>query len=208
MRDQPADAGDVAPLDRSSLAEALAATGAVLAARGLSYDVVLVGGGALLLHGVIGRPTKDGDVLGERRADGTVGRLVELPPPLAEAARQVALAYGLADDWLNLGPASLLDGPLPEGFAGRLEPRDFGGLHVWVAGRADLVALKLWAAADRWPAADRHLEDLEALAPSREDLVAAARWTSERDPSPGYRELLLAVLARLGVEGAGDALDR
>ncbi len=198
----------MARLDRSSLAEALSATGAVLAARGLSYDVVLIGGGALLLRGVIMRPTKDGDLLGERLGDGTVGHLTELPAPLAEAVRQVAAAYGLAPDWLNLGPASLLDGPLPDGFAGRLEPFDFGALRVWVAGRADLVALKLWAAADRWPAADRHLEDLEALAPAPEELAAAARWTAERDPSPGYLDLLRAVLARLGAEGAGDAPGR
>ncbi len=196
------------PLDRSSLTEALAATGAVLDARGEAYDVVLIGGGALLLRGVIARPTRDGDLLGERRPDGSIARLASLPAPLAEAARQTALAYGLADDWLNLGPASLLDGPLPDGFADRLGLFDFGGLRVWVAGRTDLVALKLWAAADRWPAADRHLEDLAALAPSWEELVAAAQWTRERDPSPGYRDLLLAVLACLGGEGPGDELDR
>jgi hypothetical protein len=196
------------PLDRSSLAEALAATGAVLAARGQAHDVVLIGGGALLLRGVIGRPTRDGDLLGERRPDGTIARLASLPAALAEAARQTALAYGLADDWLNLGPASLLDGPLPDGFAGRLDLFAFGGLGVWVAGRTDLVALKLWAAADRWPVADRHLEDLAALAPSWEELVSAAQWTRERDPSPGYRDLLLEVLARLGAEGARDASDR
>jgi hypothetical protein len=70
---------------------------------------------------------------------------------LAQAAIDVARAYGLADDWLNLGPASLLDGPLPAGFAERLSQVAFGALRLWIAGREDLVALKLWAAADRWP---------------------------------------------------------
>jgi hypothetical protein len=81
---------------------------------------------------------------------------------------------------------------------------DFGALRVWVAGREDLVALKLWATADRWPAPGRHLADLLALAPAPGELRRAAVWTRLRDPSPGYAELLAAVLARLGAEEGGD----
>jgi hypothetical protein len=141
----------MADLDRSSLNAALQALGDVLGSRGHAFDLVVVGGAALLLRGVVSRPTKDGDVVGERRPDGSIARLDALPPPLAQAAIDVARAYGLADDWLNLGPASLLDGPLPTGFAERLSPVAFGALRLWIAGREDLVALKLWAAADRWP---------------------------------------------------------
>jgi hypothetical protein len=195
-------------LDRSSLNAALRAMGDVLGARGYAFDLVVVGGAALLLRGVVSRPTKDGDVVGERRPDGSIARLDALPPALAEAAIDVARAYGLADDWLNLGPASLLDGPLPYGFAERLSPVAFGALRLWIAGREDLVALKLWAAADRWPAPGRHLADLQALAPTAGELRTAADWTRLRDPSPGYRKLLAAVLVRLGVERADDDADR
>ncbi len=189
----------MADLDRSSLTTALRALGDVLGARGHTGDLVLVGGAALLLRGTVTRPTKDGDILGERRADGSIGRLDQLPPWLARAAADVARAYGLADDWLNLGPSSLLEGLLPAGFEERLSLVEFGALRLWVAGREDLVALKLWAAADRWPAPGRHLADLEALAPTNGELRNAAAWTRLRDPSPGYRELLDALLGRLGV---------
>ena len=50
---------------------ALAALGELLAARGLHYEVVLVGGGNLILRELINRPTtKDLDILGERTAEG------------------------------------------------------------------------------------------------------------------------------------------
>lgn len=198
----------MADLDRSSLTTALGALGAVLAARGHACDLVLVGGAALLLRGTVSRPTKDGDIVGERLPDGSVARLDHLPPELATAVLDVARAYGLADDWLNLGPASLLDGPLPEGFEARLRPVEFGALRLWIAGREDLVALKLWAAADRWPSPGRHLADLEALAPTPDELRSAATWTRLRDPSPGYKELLAAVLQRLDVEEVGDGAGR
>jgi hypothetical protein len=194
----------MAELDRSSLTVALGALGDVLAVRGHACDLVLVGGAALLLRGTVSRPTKDGDIVGERLPDGSIARLDHLPPELARAALDVARAYGLADNWLNLGPASLLDGPLPEGFEERLGLVEFGALRLWIAGREDLVALKLWAAADRWPAPGRHLADLEALAPTAVDLRSAAAWTRLRDPSPGYNELLAAVLRRLGVDEADD----
>jgi hypothetical protein len=195
-------------LDRSSLTGALRALGDVLGSRGYAYELVVVGGAALLLRGTVSRPTKDGDVVGERRPDGSIARLDVLPPELARAALDVARAYGLADDWLNLGPTSLLDGPLPDGFEERLSPVEFGALRLWIAGQEDLVALKLWASADRWPAPGRHLADLQALAPTDDELRRAATWTRLRDPSPGYRELLAAVLARLGVEEDDDDAGR
>ena len=184
-------------LDRSSLIAALGALGEVLAARGHACDLVVVGGAALLLRGTVSRPTTDGDIVGERLPDGSIGRLERLPPELGQAVLDVARAYGLADDWLNLGPASLLDGPLPDGFEDRLTLVSFGGLRLWIAGHEDLVALKLWAAADRWPAPGRHLADLESLEPTHDQLRRAAAWTRLRDPSPGYRDLLDAVLARV-----------
>ncbi len=198
----------MAELDRSSLTTALGALGDVLAARGYTSDLVLVGGAALLLHGTVSRPTKDGDIVGERLSDGSVARLDQLPPELARAALDVARAYGLADDWLNLGPASLLDGPLPEGFEARLRPVEFGALRLWIAGREDLVALKLWSTADRWPAPGRHLADLDALAPTPSELRSAAAWTRLRDPSPGYGELLAAVLGRFGLSEDHDGAAR
>ena len=191
MDDRPAGRG---------MDEALRALGELLAARGLQYELVVVGGASLQLRAVIARSTKDVDVLGERRASGEVVKLVALPPPLASAVADVGLALGLATGWLNLGPASLIDLGLPTGFETRLDAWRHGGLVAWIAGPFDLACFKLYAAADRWPARDRHLADLEALAPSAGDLVAAARWARTHDPSPAFVHNLAAVLVTLGVD--------
>jgi hypothetical protein len=193
-------------LSLDDLRSTLTALGEVLAQRGLSYEVVLVGGANLLLRGIISRPTKDGDLLAQRLADGHVVEMRELPGPLLLAVRDVARAYGLADDWLNVGPASVLDLGLPLGFAGRLTREDFGALTVWLAGRHDLICFKLYAAADHWPTKDRHLADLRAIGPNRAELLAAGRWALTHDSSPGFRSLLCAVLAESGIEDADAVL--
>jgi hypothetical protein len=198
---------DMHGMARNDLEQALSALGANLDARGLRFDVVLVGGANLLLRGVIERPTRDGDLLGQRLDSGDVVAMDELPPDLARAVADVALAYGLAPDWLNTGPASLVALGLPPGFASRLSCRTFGGLSIWSAGRYDMVCFKLYAAADHWPSQDRHLADLMAMRPTREELVSAARWARTHDPSPAFRSMLVGVLATLGVEDADAAID-
>ena len=63
-----------------ALERALRSLGAVLESRGLSYEVLVVGGSCLLLLGVITRPTADLDVVG--LADGGVYRSADpLPSP-------------------------------------------------------------------------------------------------------------------------------
>jgi hypothetical protein len=48
----------------------------------------------------------------------------------------------------------------------------------------------------------RHEADLRALKPTRVELVAAARWSITRDPSPGYRSVLEDALQALGIDDA------
>ena len=191
---------------RTQLEAALRALGELLEVRGLHYEVVLIGGGNLILRGLVTRPTtKDLDLLGEWTADG-VKPMRPMPEPLRIAVVDVARAYGLASDWVNLGPESLLDLGLPDGFLGRLERHDYGGLVAWLAGRFDMVCFKLYAAVDQGPRS-RHLQDLRELGPGRDELLAAAHWTVTHDPSPGYRSLLVKTLRRLGVEDADAFLD-
>jgi len=207
FRDYQPDDHDMArSFNRSDLTSALAALGDVLAQRRLAYEVVLVGGGNLLLKGIISRPTKDGDLLGQRLSDGSIVRIHRLPEGLGKAVTDVADAYGLAPDWLNVGPEALLDLGAPPGFAGRMTRRTFGALTVWLAGNYDLMCFKLYAAADTWPTRGRHLGDLRALKPTRTQLLSAARWTQTHDSSPGFRTLLVAVLTDLGLEDADGAL--
>lgn len=192
-------------IGRTQLETALAALGALLAARGLHYELVLVGGGNLILRELINRPTtKDLDILGERTADG-VTPIRPLPGPLRDAVVDVGRVYGLADDWLNTGPDSLLDLGLPDGFIERLERLDLGGLVAWLAGRFDMVCFKLYAAVDQG-SRSRHFQDLRDLEPGHDDLLAAARWARSHDPSPDFRSLLVETLRTLGVEDADAAL--
>src|SRR3972149_77318 len=70
------------PLDRTQLETSLRALGELLDARGLHYEVVLIGGGNLILRGLVTRPTtKDLDLLGEWTADGGEPQPPTPPPP-------------------------------------------------------------------------------------------------------------------------------
>jgi hypothetical protein len=124
-----------------------------------------------------------------------------MPEPLRVAVADVGRTYGLANEWVNLGPESLLDLGLPDGFLGRLERNDYGGIVAWLADRFDMVCFKLYAAVDQGPRS-RHLQDLGELHPDRDELIAAARWTMTHDLSPGYRTVLVGALRRLGLEDA------
>jgi hypothetical protein len=182
-----ADAADVL---LTALAEQLGAVGE-------RYDLVVVGGSALLALGLVQRPTRDVDVVALGGAEG-LGSAIELPGPLLSARDRVAGDLGVTTDWLNSGPAGLLDFGLPEGFEERWTTRRYGSaLTVRWASRLDQVHLKLYAAVDQ---AGKHLRDLEALAPTGDELVVAARWARTHDPSEGFLESLVQALAYFRVE--------
>lgn len=182
------------------LEDALATLGLVLQDRGHTYELVVVGGGAMLLLGLLQRPTKDLDAVA-RIEHGRWIRAAPFPEALERAVVDVADALDLSRDWLNPGPAALLDLGLPEGFEGRASVRRYGALTIRFASVQDLVALKLYAAADHWPDKSRHLDDLRRLHPSDEALLVAARWARSHDPSEGFRDvLLLPLLAAMGLE--------
>jgi len=66
------------------------------------------------------------------------------------------------------------------------------------ASRLDQIHLKLYATVDQ--GAGKHLSDLEALEPNRQELLDAAAWSETHDASEGYRAVLSQVLAHLGVD--------
>jgi hypothetical protein len=202
----------VAPFQNARVVEeALSLLGATLEARGVRpYEIVVVGGAAMSVLGFGIRPTKDVDVLALR--DQAAGRsrvaLLKhkpLPDELVSAAVFVADALGLEPEWLNPGPADLLDFGMPEGFEERLSPRSYGPrLTVLFPSRTDLIFLKTYAAADAGPG--RHTEDLQALRPSCEELLAAARWARSHDPSQPFGELLVALLRYFQCQAAAEEL--
>ncbi|MBK5232087.1 MAG: hypothetical protein JJE13_03785 [Thermoleophilia bacterium] len=117
----------------------------------------------------------------------------------------MATDFRLPPDWLNSGPANLMDFGLPAGFEKRMVEESFGdSLTVQFASRIDQVHFKLYAAVDQGPG--KHETDLRALDPTEDELLDAARWTMTHDPSEGYRMVLIQVLAALGVADATSKL--
>jgi len=187
-------------MDQTQTHQLFSALGEQLAARGDRVELVVIGGSGLLSLGLTSRATRDVDVVA-LLSGRTLASPRPLPPALLEARAQVARDFDLPEDWLNAGPADLLDFGLPEGFVDRLERRDYGeALAVHLASRFDQIHFKLYAMVDQ--GAGKHEADLRALEPTREELLAAAGWTRAHDPSEGFREQLLAALAYLGVEHA------
>jgi hypothetical protein len=170
-----------------------------LGAGGASFDLVVIGGSALLAQGLAGRATQDVEVVALATPDGLISA-VDLPTALVAAVERVARDLDLPANWLNSGPAELLRFGLPDGFELRWETERYGdALTVRWASRLDQIHFKLYAAVDQ---AGKHLRDLEALQPTRDELIAAARWSRAHDPSEGFLGSLTEALRYFGVEDA------
>jgi hypothetical protein len=189
------------PIQSAETADTLlTALGEQIRRQGFSFEILVVGGSALLALGLIARPTRDIDLVGVRVADA-VHSAQPLPEPLAQARDRVARDFGLPADWLNAGAADLVHLGLPSGFVERAERRSYGpGLTVLFASRVDQIHLKLYATADQGPG--KHEQDLRRLTPTRNELIEAARWSRTHDPSDGYLHQLRLVLEALGVSDA------
>ena len=162
-------------------------------------QLVVCGGAALILTGMIPRTTGDVDIVALMRA----GNLVApdpLPESLLKAAKEVAAIVGANSDWLNNAPGhgagGLFQMGLPQGFVDRLQCKDCGThLKVWLISRFDQIHFKLYAAIDR---GGYHINDLRALNPTADELLAAARWCVTHDVSQPFRGLLRSFLKEFG----------
>jgi Nucleotidyltransferase of unknown function (DUF6036) len=179
----------------------LAALGQLLAERGLRYELLAIGGGALQLLGLITRPTRDIDVVALVEQAELVP-FEALPDPLQRAVADTAAVFRISDEWFNAGPRSLTEHGLPDGVLVRAHRREWGGLVLHLADRQDQVFFKLYAAVDQGPKS-KHFEDLRRLTPTVDELRAAAAWAQTHDPSEGFRRELRFALRDLGV-GDGD----
>lgn len=180
------------------LPELLQAVGDYLAAERLEASIVVVGGATLNLLGLLERSTHDVDVIARASGVGGAGPVrlhpgKPLPDEVTRAVRKVARDYSLSDDWLNSEVASQWSQGLPPTLPEDIEWRTFGALHVGLAGRRTLIALKLFAAADRGPKSV-HLQDLLALAPTREELDEAAEWVLTQDASELFPRMVTGVI--------------
>jgi len=170
-------------------------------------ELVVCGGSALILSGLIARTTRDVDVVALSRF-GVLSSPAPLPTDLQNAVREVAEDLNLPGDWLNNGPSrdagGLFQMGLPDGLASRLTKRTYGArLTVHVIDRIDQVHFKLYAAADL---GGYHTTDLLALRPTPEELATAARWAMTHDVSEGFAMVLKDLLRSIGYGIVADRL--
>ncbi len=187
--------------DSADIEQALQRVGELLSAAGERYAIVIIGGAALNLSGVVSRATRDVDILAFARRRGARDWRLEAPPnpipeALAAAIRTVGQDMRLVENWLNTGPALQLKQGLPRGLGERVKWRHFAALRVGIVGRQDLIRLKVYAAADDHPAG-RHVRDLLALDPTDDELRAAARWVKTQDAGPQFPRLVDQVIAHV-----------
>jgi len=193
---------DNAYLDSAAATDRLlSALSEQLSLSGHEYDLIVIGGSALLALGLVSRSTQDVDVVALTGSAG-LDEALPLPKPLVDARARVARDFDLPEDWLNSAAAAdMLRLGLPEGFTKRLTRREYGpSLTVRYASRLDQIHFKLHATVDR--AGGKHFSDLQALEPSHTELLAAARWTRTHDPSEGFLSVLTEVLAYFEIEDA------
>lgn len=115
-----------------------------------SFDIILIGGAAMILHFGASRTTRDVDVLILR------GSL----PELRQAIKAVAEEKEFPEDWMSDAAKRFADIFLPD-FYHRLVPLDFELRHIqiYALGLPEQVALKIIALREQ------DLEDLELLLP-------------------------------------------
>jgi len=168
---------------------------------------VVCGGVALTLQGLQSRATRDVDILGNWNSQSMeIACVRQFPEKVKTCIQKVADNHpelaGLSVRWINLGPARLARLGLPAGFEHRLTPVRFGQkLTLQLLSRQDLLALKLYAAADDFgPRQAIHQQDLEVLKPTFDELDKAVDWVRTLPDFQEKRTELKEVVRRLGYE--------
>lgn len=156
----------------------------LLLRRAPRTELVVCGGSALIASQLVSRTTHDVDVVALMQENRLMSA-EPLPKHLTEAAGRVAQILHLPEDWLNNGPASQFDMGMPPGLAERLHKVVIGPqLSIYYISRLDQIYFKTFASADR---GGYHISDLKALAPTPDELYAAATWCMEQDVSEAFR---------------------
>ncbi len=142
-----------------------------------SFDIVLIGGAAMILHFGANRATLDVDVLVLR------GDISEL----RNAVKRIAFERDLPECWVNDAVKGFVD-IFPPDFYHRLTLLDFTfrHLHLYALGRPEQVAMKIVALREQ------DLEDLELLMPEmseaeRVTLVEIMYYVSRTRPDWAQR---------------------
>lgn len=186
---------------KEEIQEALTTLGKQMA---LAYaeDVQLLccGGSGLCVLEILSRSTKDVDALAFIIDGNKLKSIEAFSPEMNLAILKTAQIHGLEEDWFNAEATILLKHGLPEGILGRSTPhaRQYGPcLRVQFIGRADQVALKLYAAMD--PAKGRrHEEDLVAIEPTKEEIQHGMDWLLSWPSNEVFKKRLAFLVEGLG----------
>jgi hypothetical protein len=187
----------------SALGEQLEATDAIVP------ELVVCGGSALNVLGLVSRTTKDVDVVAFARKNAKGNIHLEKAEPfsdeLIKACQKIARDFNLPEKWLNSGPTSAVDFGLPEGLMERVETRNFGKrLVVHFLCRYDQICFKLYAAVDQGPG--KHFNDLLALKPDAKELENAASWSMTHDVSETFRLSVKELLIHMDYKDVAERL--
>jgi hypothetical protein len=196
--------------DKTEIEKILSALGELLDSMHVAIpELVVCGGSALNVLGLVTRTTKDVDVVAfairNEQENIRLEKADPFPDKLSEASRKVARDFNLPEKWLNPGPTSAVDFGLPEGLMERVETKKFGvSLTIHFLSRFDQICFKLYAAVDQ--GIGKHYSDLISLKPVAEELERAARWSMTHDVSQGYRQSVKELLKHMGHEDVAERL--
>lgn len=171
-------------------------------------DWVVCGGAAMAMQNLQLRTTRDVDVLGQWDSKSlTIACIEDFPEDIKTCIQRVVDHHselvGLGKNWINPGPRKLVTFSLPEGFETRITVvKNYGDqLTLRLLGRVDLLALKLYAAADDLGVRqDVHFGDLRAMNPTFDELDSAVNWTRTLPDFEEKRLNLQDVVRRLGYD--------
>ncbi len=185
-------------MDARKAEDMLSALGTVLEEQEIGpVDIVVCGAMALLLQGIIDRPTRDIDSLGLVVEED--GSLVLRKPLMSnefnDAVERVGSLFHEGRLWFSTAATTLHDDTeLPVDLVDRAQVRRFGTrLIVRLCSRQHMVCLKMWAAIIR---GEPDIGDLVYMRVSEEEAKIGATWCLEQDS--GALPEILAVLKEVG----------
>jgi len=196
--------------DKKEIEKILSALGEQLDATNATVpELVVCGGSALNVLGLVNRTTKDVDVVAfaMKNAGENVHleRAEPFPNTLLDAVRKVARDFNLPEKWLNPGPTSAVDFGLPEGLMNRVETKKYGkSLTVHFLSRYDQICFKLYAAVDQ--GIGKHYNDLLVLEPNATELKEAAQWSMTHDVSESFKQSVKELLIHMGYKDVAERL--
>jgi hypothetical protein len=182
---------------RADVERALTELGRQMALRDADHiAVVCCGASALCVLGLLARRTLDIDAIGLIGSNEEIASIDEFSPEVNDAIAAAGLSLGLLPGWFNGAASAVLVRGLPVGALERSagHAKDFGPcLTARFMARMDLIALKMYAALDPGEGR-RHVKDLVAIDPSREELLHGIEWIGSLPSNPAFKRSLHRLL--------------